>query len=217
VATVASAGELGDELRRIAADLPLGLVATAVTFIDQARIRLIQAFQGSNRPEAAELLGLLEQLAQTTAGAHQLASVMQSTIEVMAARIGSGDGEGGLPTPAGGERSARAVSAPIHDAIPPALADRFEEAARKLPHGVPAGWLPRLTDNKKGVVFQRSGASGNADMIRVMEPTELYPAGHIRAYNAYGQPVDRDGKPGSRAATHIPLSDNAPWSWWPKG
>jgi len=90
-------------------------------------------------------------------------------------------------------------------------------AADKLPPGrkIPEGWVPRLADNGKGVVFQRPGAKGNADMIRIMDPTDLYPNGYIRVYNSHGQPVDVNGKPGSKPETHIPLDGTDPWNWWP--
>src|SRR6266700_854499 len=45
----------------------------------------------------------------------------------------------------------------------------FGAYADSLPSGrtIPQGWTPRIADNGKGVVFQRPGAQGNADMIRV--------------------------------------------------
>ncbi|WP_148086376.1 RHS repeat-associated core domain-containing protein [Micromonospora sp. HM5-17] len=92
----------------------------------------------------------------------------------------------------------------------------FGAAAAKLwGRQVPSGWMPRVANNGKGVVFQRSGAQGNADMIRVMDPTPMYPQGYVRIHNSHGQPVDVNGKPGSKAATHIPLGGSDPWNWWP--
>lgn len=70
---------------------------------------------------------------------------------------------------------------------------------------VPAGWTCRLAVNGKGAVYQRPGALGNADSIRIMEPTGSYPHGYVRIYNARGQPVDLQGRPGGRSATHLPL------------
>jgi hypothetical protein len=69
---------------------------------------------------------------------------------------------------------------------------------------VPAGWAPRTADNGKGIVYQRPGATGNADSIRIMEPTAKYPDGYFRYYNSHGQPLDVNGKPGPQSATHIP-------------
>jgi hypothetical protein len=59
----------------------------------------------------------------------------------------------------------------------------------------------------EGIVFQEPGAAGNANSVRIMEPTARYPNGYARVYNAEGQPVDSLGSPGNplgRAATHFP-------------
>jgi hypothetical protein len=86
--------------------------------------------------------------------------------------------------------------------------------ASSLPAGrsIPEGWTPRIADNGKGVVFQRPGAQGNADMIRIMDPTNKYPDGYIGVYDSHGQPVGTNGKPGPQSATHIPLDGTDPWS-----
>ena len=85
-----------------------------------------------------------------------------------------------------------------------AMASRYPKAMSDSPVDIPKGWTPRVTDNGKGMVFQRPGATGNADMIRVMDPTSQHPNGYIRIYNSHGQPVDLAGKPGPPSATHIP-------------
>lgn len=74
------------------------------------------------------------------------------------------------------------------------------------PPGVKQGWSSRPANNGKGTVWQRPGADGNADQVRIMDPgaDPRYPNGYVRFYNNYGQPVGLDGKPGSRADTHIP-------------
>jgi hypothetical protein len=72
------------------------------------------------------------------------------------------------------------------------------------PTGVKPGWSSRTADNGKGTVYQQPGSSGNADMVRDMEPTAQYPNGYVRFYNEHGQPVGLDGKPGPNSATHIP-------------
>ena len=82
-------------------------------------------------------------------------------------------------------------------------------------YDVPAGWTSRVADNGKGLVFQKPGSVGNADMIRIMDPTPLYPNGYSRVHNGYGQPVDVNGKPGSKADTHIPAEYVGPWQSWP--
>ena len=81
---------------------------------------------------------------------------------------------------------------------------------------IPEGWVGRSADNGNGIVYQRSGATANADMIRVMDPTPRYPSGYVRYYNQHGQPLDVFGKPGSRATTHIPLDYAGPIPGWPK-
>jgi hypothetical protein len=61
---------------------------------------------------------------------------------------------------------------------------------------IPQGWVGRVADNGTGIIYQRPGATGSADMIRIMGPTLQYPQGYVRYYNNYGQPLDPFGKPG---------------------
>jgi hypothetical protein len=72
------------------------------------------------------------------------------------------------------------------------------------PAGVPKDWQWRPANNGKGDVWQRPGAAGNADMVRIADSTPDYPNGYVRFYNDQGQPIDLHGKPTSQAATHIP-------------
>jgi RHS repeat-associated protein len=83
----------------------------------------------------------------------------------------------------------------------------FLTTPRGATYQIPSDWVAREADNGKGIVFQQPGAEGNADSIRIMEPTELYPNGYAVVYNSLGQPVDNLGSPGNplgRAATHLP-------------
>ncbi|MEU6535120.1 polymorphic toxin-type HINT domain-containing protein [Streptomyces sp. NPDC047000] len=73
------------------------------------------------------------------------------------------------------------------------------------PSGVGNDWVGRRADNGKGTVWQKSGSAGNSDMVRVMDPTGRYPNGYVRFHNKSGQPIGLDGKPGSKADTHIPM------------
>jgi hypothetical protein len=76
-----------------------------------------------------------------------------------------------------------------------------------------------VADNGQGSVYQRPGATGNQDMIRIMEPTPKYPDGYARVYNNQppaGQPIDVFGKPGPQPATHIPETYRGPWPAWPQ-
>jgi hypothetical protein len=81
---------------------------------------------------------------------------------------------------------------------------------------VPEGWVPRVARNGKGIVYQQPGSSGDANSIRIMEPTKQYPNGYVRYYNKYGQPLTVDGKPGSDPVTHIPVDIQNPMKGWPK-
>jgi hypothetical protein len=84
------------------------------------------------------------------------------------------------------------------------------------PPGVKPDWTSRTADNGKGEVYQKPGATGNADTVRVMDPTPQYPNGYVRFYNEYGQPVKLDGKPGPNSETHIPRSPDGTYPV-PKG
>ena len=81
---------------------------------------------------------------------------------------------------------------------------------------IPEGWVGRAADHGQGIVYQRPGAVGNADTIRLMEPTPRYPQGYVRYYNNFGQPLDPFGKPGDRASTHIPLDYEGSIPTWPR-
>ncbi|MCP2256308.1 hypothetical protein LY13_005099 [Prauserella aidingensis] len=92
----------------------------------------------------------------------------------------------------------------------------FVTSGRGVTYDIPKGWSQRIADNDKGLIFQRPAAVGNADMIRIMEPTTRYPRGYVRVHNSHGQPVDVFGKPGSKPATHISQDYIGPWPAWPQ-
>jgi hypothetical protein len=85
---------------------------------------------------------------------------------------------------------------------------------------IPAGWAYKgRTRNDQGTIWQRVGATGNADSIRIVDASGAdprYPNGYLRYYNSLGQPLDVNGKPGDRASTHIPLDYIGPIPGWPK-
>ncbi|MBV8527086.1 MAG: hypothetical protein JOZ75_02090 [Candidatus Dormibacteraeota bacterium] len=72
---------------------------------------------------------------------------------------------------------------------------------------VPESFAFRTADNGQGIVYQEPTAVGNANMVRIMDPTPRYPDGYLRYYNdeGAGQPLDALGAPGSRAASHHAL------------
>ena len=74
------------------------------------------------------------------------------------------------------------------------------------PYGVPPGWVARPADNGMGTVYQQPGAVGNSNSIRIVEPgvNPQYPNGYVRFTNEQNQPINLDGKPGTRVETHIP-------------
>jgi hypothetical protein len=85
-------------------------------------------------------------------------------------------------------------------------ADDLVQLARYKDVPVPKGWDIRPADNGQGIVYQRPGATGNADSVRIAYPTKQYPDGYLRYYNRLGQPLDANGSPGPNSATHIPLN-----------
>jgi hypothetical protein len=96
---VVTVGELGDELRLLAADLPRGKLAEALGYLESAQHRLIRVFAGSTQPAAWEILGLLEQLIQAVRDAQRLAANARTEMTAFAGTVGTGGGDGA----AGGE------------------------------------------------------------------------------------------------------------------
>jgi hypothetical protein len=75
----------------------------------------------------------------------------------------------------------------------------------EVPSGVKPDWTTRPADNGKGTIYQKPGSEGDSNSIRVMEPgaDPRYPNGYVKFTNEHNQPITLDGKPGSRADTHI--------------
>ncbi|MGH9166603.1 MAG: RHS repeat-associated core domain-containing protein [Acidimicrobiia bacterium] len=99
--------------------------------------------------------------------------------------------------------------------ILPSSGKTFAVTARGTAYDIPPGWVGRSADNRRGIVFQRPGAKGNADSIRIMDPTKKYKSGYVRYFNQQGQPLDVYGQPGPPSTTHIPQDYRGPWPGWP--
>ncbi len=153
----------------------------------------------------------------TSSGACSLRLGFLATCGDFATSDGSDDEEASGVSGGGASTPGSAFWEAMVRALDSTLDSRVSSAADKLPRSVPPGWSARIADDGQGVVFQRPGAVGNADMIRIMDATAKYPEGYIRIYNSYGQPVDVYGKPGPPADTHVPVGYRGPWPWWPGG
>ena len=126
---------------------------------------------------------------------------------------------------AAGDAGRRAPPASDPPSQPPSKAPTDPQGPRGplfigTPNGrvfrIPEGWVGRPADNGKGIVFQRPGADGNSDMIRIMDPTPDKPSGYFHYYNSQGQPLDPFGKPGREAETHIPVDYEGLLPKWPR-
>lgn len=86
------------------------------------------------------------------------------------------------------------------------------------PPGAKNGWASRPVDKGRGTVWQKPGSYRDSDSIRIMEPGNdpRYPNGYVRFYNEHNQAVDLDGKPGTKADTHIPRNPDGSYPL-PKG
>ena len=86
-----------------------------------------------------------------------------------------------------------------------------------------ANWKGRVADSGRGDVWQEpdkvggtNGSHRDANSIRIMDPTSDYPHGYVRYCNEWGQALDVNGKPGSRATTHFPIKEDGTYER-PKG
>ncbi|MEY2430379.1 MAG: hypothetical protein QOC92_104, partial [Acidimicrobiaceae bacterium] len=95
-------------------------------------------------------------------------------------------------------------------------ATRFVTTPRGTTFDIPKGWVGREADSGNGIIYQRPGAPGNADSIRIMEPTTKNPRGYFRYYNEHGQPLSVGGKPGPERLTHHHEDYLGPLGGWPK-
>src|SRR5699024_3343020 len=74
---------------------------------------------------------------------------------------------------------------------------------------IPKNYYAEIANNGKGINFRPKNPIGthkNAGLIRIMEPTSVYPKGYVRFYNKNGQPMknpSNNTKPGSKNNTHF--------------
>jgi hypothetical protein len=88
---------------------------------------------------------------------------------------------------------------------------RYIGRPQGAPIRIPEGWEGRISNNGKGVVFQRPGSSGNANSIRISDPDSKNPNGSLRYYDSGGRPLDINGNRSmDPAATHIDLNRREP-------
>ncbi len=169
-----------------------------------------KAISGVNPVTGADESGVADRLAnaagalpgmttavKAAAGIGAVVGLIKKTDDLVDAAADAGKAVDDVPVPA--PKGATFVSAPNGKVV-----------------RVPEGWVARTADNGKGIAYQRPGASGNADMIRIMDPTPQYPNGYMRYYSSHGQPLDVLGKPGPNSATHIPLDYQGQLPAWPK-
>lgn len=80
------------------------------------------------------------------------------------------------------------------------------------PDGAGATWKGRVSRNGKGEVWQDPEKFENplyhedADSMRYMDPTDLYPDGYVRFHGEKGHTLTLEGGLGTRAQTHHPMT-----------
>lgn len=116
-----------------------------------------------------------------------------------------------------------------------ARTEHFSLAGKKPGDPLPDSWRPevagktwkgRVARDGNGEVWQdpltmavKDGESENKNVLRIKRPDGRYPNGAVRFYNKYGQALDLNGKPTSRAETHIVIDKDGiyqiPEGWNP--
>jgi hypothetical protein len=113
-----------------------------------------------------------------------------------------------------GEKPGKPHGTGPHTKPPRRPGDPLDPATRPPTAG--SDWEGRVADSGKGDVWQRPGATGNRDSIRIMEPTDRYPYGYVKFIDDQNQPLNLAGKPGSKADMHIPINPDGSYPV-PKG
>ncbi len=91
----------------------------------------------------------------------------------------------------------------------------------ETPAGTQPGWTARVTNNGKGMIYQKPGSLADSNSVRIMDPgaDPRYPDGYVRFVNPNNQPIDLDGKPTGPDMTHIPRNPDGTypiprgWGW----
>jgi hypothetical protein len=177
----------------------MAVVTTGLVVVDALQLGLDPVTDGATVAAGGETVALATDAAageiaadtEVAAGSTALgtdAAVAETEADVLAAEGAPAEGLPVRPGGGGGGGTPR----------------QFVTTPRGTTFDVPEGYVGRAADNGKGIVYQDAGSAGNANSIRIMEPTPRYPNGYFRYYNERGQPLDVNGRPGPQSATHIP-------------
>ena len=104
--------------------------------------------------------------------------------------------------------------------LPPRVTGRsdgkiFVTTSGGTTYDIPASWVEHEAENGKGIVYHEPGATGNANSIRIMEPTAQYPKGYVRYYHKHGQPWTSTGSLAPPARRRFQATTRAPIPGWP--
>jgi hypothetical protein len=172
---VASLGELGDELRHIASDLPLCQFAEALGHLQSAHQRLAHTLKGSTRPEAPRILALLAQAIHQIQQAHQLGIAARTGLETWTDQIGTAGLPGGgrpvTPGTGAGRSNPPAGEAPA----PPAFVRRQVDAGlvtevRRQGHKISPEKVVRIGRDRTGRPVWLEDGNQSRGLTHILEP-----------------------------------------------
>lgn len=120
---------------------------------------------GSTDPKPREIVTPTRQALCVLDVVRQSLTACSRAVEEYLDDIGAG------PTRPRGALVPRAPDPTLARAESPPSGTTFVANSGGYGYDVPAGWVGRAADNGKGIVFHAPGSTGNADMIRIMDPT----------------------------------------------